>query len=431
MNIQPVNSTNQGRLHFRFLHYVLLLLSVLMPLSCSAQKNVLSRISSTERSDGKGHVIRFHLNERPTSYDYAQPQAYLVQLELKGQNLDSANVKLQDDSKIIDEINYYAINGGLGVDLFLKPDAYYKAVAYPDQNGTDILVGLTKSTPQALAKHIEPMQLFAWSDAPPASSPLSVKNEQTSNPARIDSSYERVKEKIDFDVVVIDAGHGGGDVGTHHNGVYEKNIVLSIAKKVGNYIKQSDQMKDVKVVYTRDDDTFIELEERGPIANRAEGDLFVSIHANAAPTAPSAHGTETYFLGLERSNSALRVMERENKIVNPDGDGRETLSQEDLAIYELANSGYIASSQKLAGMIESQFKNRAKRHSRGVKQARFVVLYQASMPAVLVETGFISNPSEAQYLTSDYGQSIIASAIFRAIRNYKVQFERSQNLQTK
>lgn len=430
MNIQPVNSTNQGRLHIRFYYYFLLLLAILIPLSCSAQKNVLSRISSTERSDGKGHVIRFHLNNSPTSFNYSQPQAFLVQLELKGQNLDSTSVQLQDDSKIINNIDYYAIDGGLGIDLFLNTDTFYKAAAYPDQNQKDILIGLTRTAGKQLVAHIESMQKFIWSDAPQLPSPFG-DTELQNNTVAIDSSYQRVKDKIDFDVVVIDAGHGGHDVGTHHNGVYEKNVVLNIAKKVGNYIKQSDKMQDVKVVYTRDDDTFIELEERGPIANRAEGDLFVSIHANAVPSAPSARGTETYFLGLERSESALRVMERENKIVNPDGEGRATLTQEELAIYELANSGYIASSEKLAGMIESQFKNRAQRHSRGVKQARFVVLYQASMPAVLIETGFLSNPSEARYLNSDRGQTLIASAIFRAIRNYKMQFERSQNLQTR
>lgn len=125
-------------------------------------------------------------------------------------------------------------------------------------------------------------------------------------------------------------------------------------------------------------------------------------------------------------------MKKENSVIRfEEGPDRsEELTEEDLLIYELANSAYMATSEKLAGMLEHQFDHRAKRHSRGVKQAGFIVLFHASMPALLVETGFISNPSEQRYLTSDYGQSIIASAIFRAIRNYKLEYEKSQNFKT-
>src|SRR5699024_1160554 len=229
---------------------------------------------------------------------------------------------------------------------------------------------------------------------------------------------------------ILDPGHGGHDHGAPGYGnIKEKDIVLSIAKKVGGYIEEN--LPDVNVVYTRDDDSFIELEERGSIANRHSGDLFVSIHANSS-TSRQPYGSEVYFLGLERSQSALEVMKRENKVVRPNnGDEQKKLSQEELLIYELANSGYISSSERFAGMIEHQFDKRAQRRSRGVKQARFVVLYHASMPAVLVETGFISNRNEAKYLASDYGQSIIASAIFRAIRSYKQQVERNRHLRTK
>nr|WP_286670584.1 N-acetylmuramoyl-L-alanine amidase [Fodinibius salsisoli] len=233
-----------------------------------------------------------------------------------------------------------------------------------------------------------------------------------------------------FDVVVLDPGHGGHDPGTiGHGGIQEKDIVLDIAKKVGDYIKSN--MPGVKVVYTRDDDTFIELEERGSIANRHEGDLFVSIHCNAAHSR-RAYGSEVYFLGLERSKTALEVMKRENKVVRANDDvEQKQLSQEDLLIYELANSGYISTSERIAGMLEHQFDDRAQRHSRGVKQARFVVLYHASMPAVLVETGFISNPDEGRYLSTEYGQNIISSAIFRAIRDYKEKTEQTQQPKTR
>lgn len=428
MDIQHVCFSKKERITARFLNSWLLFLLIIIPISCTAQKNALTRISSVERSDNKGHVIRFHINKAAPAFELSQPQAELVQFQLIGSGIDTTKIRVDDQSDIIKKVNFYSFTGGIGVDIFLKPGSFYKAVAYPDRASEDLLLALAKTTRENLETHINDMESFAWSKANVNNAALA-ENEPKTNESAVDTSYQRVKDKIKFDTVVLDAGHGGKDVGTNHNGVYEKDVVLAITKKVGGYINK--YLPDVKVVYTRDDDTLIDLYERGPIANRAEGDLFVSIHANAVPSAPRAYGTETYFLGLERSESALKIMERENKVVNPDGNNTTLkISQEELFIYELANSGYISNSQKLAGMVEEQFEKRAGRRSRGVKQNRFVVLYQASMPAILVETGFISNPSEAKYLTSDYGQSIIASAIYRAIRNYKEQFEKSQHFNT-
>ena len=441
-NNPQANNFNE-QFSFTYLHSWLLFLLILLPLSCTAQENLLNRVSSTPRSDGQGHVIRFHLSEPTSSIDFSQPHPYLVQLELRGSGLQTSNIQLQDDSDIIDRVKYYKLNGGIGAEIFLNDGAFYQAAAYPDRGGSDVLVGLTETDTKSLATITNNAESFAWSDTPITSypyKPADSSESSTTRAASIDTSYQNIKDKIKFDTVVLDAGHGGQDVGTHHNGVYEKNVVLDIARKVGNYIKQSEDMKGVEVVFTRDGDYLVgarnnsdisimeSLVRRGKIANRAEGDLFVSIHANAVPSAPSAHGTETYFLGLERSQSALDVMKRENRLVGPGASIEDELSQEELAIYELANSGYIANSEKIATMVENQFKNRAQRHSRGVKQARFVVLYHASMPAILIETGFLSNRSEAGYLNSDYGQNIIASAIFRAIRDYKEQFEKSQHI---
>jgi N-acetylmuramoyl-L-alanine amidase len=417
-------------MQFSFLNFWALILITLIPLSCTGQKTALDRISSAERGDNRGHVIRFHFAEPSNSFEFSQPQTNLIQLELQGSNIDTAGIRLDDESDILEKVAFYPIQGGMGVDFFLKKEAFYKAAAYPDRSSNDILVGLTKADPQVLTEYTQSMEMFEWSDAPPVESSAladSKKDADEDQFSSVDTTYQRIKDKIKFDVVVLDAGHGGHDTGAiGRNGTYEKDVVLDIAKKVGGYIEEN--MPGVKVVYTRDDDTFIDLYERGPIANRAEGDLFVSIHANAARSS-QAHGTETFFLGLERSESALKVMQRENKVVNLDnGEKEKKLTQEDLIIYELANSGYIANSERLAGMVQDQFKNRANRRSRGVKQGRLVVLYHASMPAILVETGFISNPSEQEYLTSDYGQNIMASAIFRSIRNYKEDFERSQHI---
>lgn len=427
MNIQHLPFRSKEETTVYGLCNWLLLLFIVIPLSCSAQNNALTHITSVERSDNKGHVIRFHLDATNPSYNLSQPQPFLVQLELKGGGIDTTNIRVDDRSGIITKIDFYSISGGIGVDIFLKEGTFFEAAAYPDRDSKDILLALAKTTEKNLTQNIQDIELFAWSDIEPAKT--KVVSEPENKKAAIDTSYQKIKDKIKFDVVVLDAGHGGHDVGaTGYRNVYEKDVVLDITKKVGGYIKE--YLPDVKVVYTRDDDTFIDLYERGPMANRAEGDLFVSIHANAAGSR-QAHGTETYFLGLERSKTALQVMQRENKVINADEDEKKELTQEDLIIYELANSGYIATSERIAGMIQQQFKNRAGRRSRGVKQGRLVVLYNASMPAILVETGFITNPGEANYLKSDYGQSIIASAIFRAIRNYKEQFEKSQHFNVK
>jgi N-acetylmuramoyl-L-alanine amidase len=221
---------------------------------------------------------------------------------------------------------------------------------------------------------------------------------------------------------VLDAGHGGHDGGASANGIREKDVVLAVTKKVGHYVE--DRL-GIRVVYTRDDDTFVPLHERGRIANESCGKLFVSIHANAAGSR-SAHGSETYFLGLHKSQSAADVMERENSVValESDPDLYAGFGDAEVIVQTLATTAYQRESERLASLIQGQFEHRVDRPSRGVKQAGFLVLWRASMPAVLIELGFVTNPSEARFLRSENGQDLLASAIFRSIRDYKEQYER-------
>ena len=392
-----------------------------------AQKNsdnTLTHLSTTVRSDGKGQVVRFHLLQQADSFRVYQPEPHLIQVALFGNKIGAENLSTPSGTPIFDDAKYYSIPQGLGMDLQLKQKYFFDSNIYRDAQSDDILLSLTNTKQEALAEQTKGRTPINWSDPAFPAEDKSMASRQGRS-----SGNSQVQNKLKFDTVILDPGHGGHDTGAIGYGNKEKDIVLSISKKVGGYIEEN--MPGVSVVYTRDDDTFIELEERGSIANRHSGDLFVSIHANSS-TSRQPHGTEVYFLGLERSQSALEVMKRENKVVRPNSDNdQKKLSQEELLIYELANSGYISSSERIAGMISRQFDERAQRRSRGVKQARFVVLYHASMPAILVETGFISNRNESKYLASDYGQSIIASAIFRAIRNYKQQAERSRHLRTK
>ncbi len=227
--------------------------------------------------------------------------------------------------------------------------------------------------------------------------------------------------------IVIDAGHGGKDPGTHGVFSKEKNLALEIARIAGKYIEE--HMKDVEVIYTRDDDTFIELEERAQIANRNGADLFISIHCNAFPPNPKVMGTETYVMGLHKTDENLAVAKRENSSIYLEDNYEETYGDFDPSspdshiLFSLYQTAYLQNSLELASKIEDQFKTRAGRRSRGVKQAGFWVLWRTSMPSVLVETGYLSNPSEEKELNDKLKQDYIASGIYRAVRDYKIEMD--------
>ncbi len=230
--------------------------------------------------------------------------------------------------------------------------------------------------------------------------------------------------------VVIDAGHGGRDPGAVGKNSREKDITLAIALKTGNYIKQN--LPDVEVIYTRTTDVFVELHRRAQIANENEADLFVSIHCNAN-NSPKPYGTETYVMGLHRSQANLEVAKLENAAILKEEDyadmydGFDPNRDEDYITLTLFQNAYLESSLLLASKVQDQFRERAKLKDRGVWQAGFWVLYKTAMPGILVEAGFLSNPNDEKYLMSDDGQSYIASAIYRAIKEYKIMVEDPSN----
>ncbi|MBI1193942.1 MAG: hypothetical protein GC205_12350 [Bacteroidetes bacterium] len=231
--------------------------------------------------------------------------------------------------------------------------------------------------------------------------------------------------------VVIDAGHGGHDHGCSGAHSKEKHVALQIALKVGAYIEKS--LPDVEVIYTRKTDVFVELYERAAIANRADADVFVSIHCNANPN-PTPYGTETYVMGLHRNEANLGVAKRENDVIlleddyNHHYDGFDPNSPNAHIIFSLFQGAHLEQSIELAGRIEEQFSERVGRKSRGVKQAGFLVLYKTTMPAVLIETGFLTNANEENFLASEQGMDLMASAVFRAFRDYKVHTETRANV---
>lgn len=228
-----------------------------------------------------------------------------------------------------------------------------------------------------------------------------------------------------FDVVVIDPGHGGHDPGAIGvNGAIEKKINLQVALKLGKLIEQ--QMPDVKVVYTRSDDTFIELHKRGKIANKHGGKLFISLHCNSIDPKPSrANGFEFWLLRPGRTDEAIRIAEVENSVIkyeeNPDQ--YQELTDENFILVSMAHAAYMQYSEKFAALLNDSYSNKTNLRNRGVKQAGLIVLVGASMPNVLVEMGFISNTRDAKYLMSTAGQDAIALSLLESIKEYRNYYE--------
>lgn len=409
-----------------FLTIVMLisLAAFLSPAQSLAQSE-LERVSVTERSDGKGYVIRFHLTEAADSFKVRHPEPDLIQMMIFSDSLNPTDFIEPNNSPAIRNIEYHNNRSGFGVDIVLQEGQYFKVLSYPDRNNTDLLIALERTTEEIVESNTANEDFIYWFEYQMNESLVDVST------SGMDDSILKLRNGNGVNVIVIDPGHGGRDPGSLNRrlGIREKDITLPVALKVGEYINT--YMPEVKVVYTRDDDRFIDLYERGPIATRANGDLFISIHANSVANNTTAHGAEVYILGLARTESALASMKRENSAATlGDGGGPTDLTENQLLIYELANAGNMAISERLASMIEDQFSSRAQRRSRGVKQAGYVVLWDLPMPSVLVELGFITNPNEAKYMTSDYGQSILASAIFRAIRDFKADLEKNQPTST-
>tara|TARA_E500000331_G_scaffold351461_1_gene398167 strand:- start:470 stop:1630 length:1161 start_codon:yes stop_codon:yes gene_type:complete len=229
--------------------------------------------------------------------------------------------------------------------------------------------------------------------------------------------------------IVIDPGHGGkdsGTMGTKRFKIYEKHVALAVSLKLGKYI--SNAFPEVEVIYTRDSDFFLELNERTEIANKANADLFISIHCDGF-TNPKPSGASVFVMGMSKLKANMDVAMRENSAIYLEDnykkkyDGFDPKSPESYIVFSLMQNTYLNQSLKIAEQVETQFSTRANRKSRGVKQAPFYVISRTNMPSILIECGFLTNPKEEEFLHSEIGQDYIASAIFRAFRSYKESVE--------
>jgi N-acetylmuramoyl-L-alanine amidase len=234
--------------------------------------------------------------------------------------------------------------------------------------------------------------------------------------------------------VVIDAGHGGRDPGALGKKSKEKDIVLDVALKTGSYIKHN--LPDVKVIYTRSKDEFIEVHRRATIANENNADVFISIHCNAVKDT-RVYGAETFVMGEHRTEANLEVAKLENAAILLEDNNSEEYGGFDpnstaayiaLSLYQSQNK---TQSIQLAQKVQEQFTKRVGRKDRSVQQAGFWVLYRTTMPSILVELGFITNPAEEEFLISEEGKVYMASAIYRAFKEYKSEYERENALPLK
>ncbi len=233
--------------------------------------------------------------------------------------------------------------------------------------------------------------------------------------------------------IVLDAGHGGHDPGAMGAITREKDINLAVTIDLGAIIEQN--FKDVKVIYSRKTDKYLTLQERADVVNDHHADLFICVHTNSAQS-PSAYGAESFTLGLAKTKANLDVAMRENSVITLEENyktkyhGFDPNSVDSYIMFEFMQDKYIDKSVDFASTIQKQFRNYCNRSDRGVRQAGFWVLHRSACPSVLVEVGFISNPAEERYLSSDQGQKEMATAIFNAIVDYKREHDKKSGKQT-
>ncbi len=314
---------------------------------------------------------------------------------VSGVSIDPNFVKQFEPTGVVRKVTVKHVKGNIQIEFALK-------------NGTSI-----SNSMQSSSKDVDTDDIL-----------ISIQNDALDK-FRKDISAE--KEKWNFDVLVIDAGHGGKSPGTSGiTGVKEKDINLGIALELEKIIKQ--KMSDVKVVQTRRTDKSVGLAERGKIANKNNGKLFISIHANATPNRNSKiSGFEVYLLRPGRTQEAIGVAEFENSVIDFEENKTKykELTDENFILVSMAHSAYMRYSERFAGILNQNWNNEVSTiPSRGVKQAGFYVLVGASMPSVLIETGFLTNRKDEAFLKSQKGQRKIANAIYKTVVDYRKYYDK-------
>lgn len=358
----------------------------------------IPRISVDSRKNGT--LVRIHTRKALKDYDSALHDGILV-VTLPGASVDVNEVRqTPTDGEGIIAVEAEQLGGNARI-IFTLNESYTSDKMSQDVRTGDLLISLYKN--------------------------------MGTEKIRLDGQRGRQdgdRSKWKLDCIVIDAGHGGRDPGAIGvSGIKEKNVTLGIALKLGKLIER--EMPGVKVVYTRKDDTFVPLDKRGQIANAAEGKLFISIHCNATEAKPSnAKGFEVYILRPGRTAEAIRIAEFENSVIDLEKDYEKRyakLDDENFVLVNMAQSAYVKYSERFAELLHEEVKGSRQIKSKGVKQAGFYVLVGASMPGVLIESGFVSNRHEEQFLSTNAGQEHMARLFFDSIADYAKEYQKSLN----
>jgi N-acetylmuramoyl-L-alanine amidase len=340
-----------------------------------------------EKSNGT--LIRVKSSKRIIRFSSSIKEGTLY-LFLSGVSVDPIIEKESKPVGFIRSVQRKQIAGNIQIQFKLRGD-YEDSESFQDPDGNDILITIRNSV-EAVSRDLL-TEINKWK----------------------------------LDAVVIDAGHGGKDPGAIGiTGLQEKTVNLGIALKLGQLIENN--LDSVKVIYTRKSDTFVELFKRGKIANENNGKLFISIHCNSlGKKRPNVEGFEVYLLRPGRTEEAIAIAEFENSVIEYEEDPTKykELTDENFILVSMAHSSYMRYSEKFSDLLNERWKLDVGIKSRGIKQAGFYVLVGASMPGVLIESGYLSNRSDEKYLKSKEGQMEIAEAIFKAIKEYKVYYDSS------
>jgi N-acetylmuramoyl-L-alanine amidase len=410
----PLEVTMRGDVFFVPIEAFLPVLKALYPGDLALDRNTLNVGKLSPRSaydvtglsfdeKSNGFLIRIHCTKKlPDFENWMKPigNDTWMYITLANARADVNAIKNTPPSGLVKQVLVFQSPTSVQLTLRLKGQIGGSEIL-PADGGSDILVAINK----------------------PAD--VSAADKKPKTPEK-DLDKERKKWKLD--VVVLDAGHGGEDPGAIGvTKTKEKDITLGITKKLGALISKN--LDNVEVVYTRQTDKFIELYRRGQIANENGGKLFISIHCNSMPRKPNPNsGFEVYLLRPGKTENALRIAERENEVVKLE-EGYEKryqkLTEENFILLSMAQSAYVRYSEKFAGILGQEMGKQIDIPNDGVKQAGFYVLVGASMPNVLVETGYLSNRHDEKILKSPQGQQKIAQSIFNAIRRYKDEYEKS------
>ncbi|HTX18791.1 MAG TPA: N-acetylmuramoyl-L-alanine amidase [Bacteroidota bacterium] len=360
-----------------------------------------------------GYLLRIHSKKQITDADKFERDDGWLYVTLPNATVDTLALDAIQPTPLFDRV--LAVQSPTSAQIAFK---LTKKVAtseiLSDSGSDDVLISLHTSSPV-------PRREIA------AERRLKEEDEQKRQ-EELQSQLEAQRKKWKLDVVVLDAGHGGNDPGTLGTiGTREKDITLGIVLKLGKLIEE--QLPEVKVVYTRKTDRFVELYRRGQIANENQGKLFISIHCNSLERKPSpTNGFEIYLLRPGKTEDAVKIAEKENAVVRLEKDYQDRykgLTEENFIIVNMAQSAYVRQSEQFAADLEQEMGKKMTSASHGVKQAGFYVLVGASMPNVLIETGYLSNRHDEMFLRSPSGQQIVAESILEALKRYKASYERT------